>query len=73
MLAQNQEESQIVVRWQIQGNKGSTNSAEKSETRTVLQHKIKSRTKRSRYRLDGITFATQTLGDKSKTLMISIQ
>ena len=73
MLAQNQEESQIVVRWQIQGNKGSTNSTEKSETRTVLQHKIKSRTKRSRYRLDGITFATQTLGDKSKTLMICIQ
>ena len=38
MLAQNQEESQIVVHWQTQGNKGSTNPAEKSETRTVLQH-----------------------------------
>ena len=73
MLAQNQEESQIVVRWQIQGNKDTNNSAEKGETSTVLQYKIKSRTKRSRHRLDGITFTTQTLGDKSKTLMICIQ
>ena len=29
MMAQKQEESRIVVRWQTQGNNGSTNPAEK--------------------------------------------
>ena len=40
MLAQNQEESQIVVRWQTQGNKGSTNSAEKVKQEQCCSTKL---------------------------------